>query len=251
MERRFVTIKRSSNIDQRSLARRLAEIRELRRLVRQAEAKRRLESRETRLARRHSFEAWEKDNLATQTSTALSAALDRASANDGELLSDTDTSVLTYNEEQSLRAPVDITHMRYFEISLYRVRPGHRAQWNELVKLVKGAYEKIPNTHWAMYEAMFGQEDVTYVVFIPRKSVAEIDQDMMNEKQFVEAMGEDGMKKLVELESAAVEFTQTNLFQFNPAMSYPPDEWVKADPEFWKAHTPKPAAKAEKPAAKP
>jgi hypothetical protein len=141
--------------------------------------------------------------------------------------------------------------MRYFEISLYRVRPGHRAQWNELVKLVKGAYEKIPNTHWAMYEAMFGQEDVTYVVFIPRKSVAEIDQDMMNEKQFVEAMGEDGMKKLVELESAAVEFTQTNLFQFNPAMSYPPDEWVKADPEFWKAHTPKPAAKAEKPAAKP
>jgi len=198
-----------------------------------------------------SFEAWEKDNLATQTSTALSAALDRASANDGELLSDTDTSVLTYNEEQSLRAPVDITHMRYFEISLYRVRPGHRAQWNELVKLVKGAYEKIPNTHWAMYEAMFGQEDVTYVVFIPRKSVAEIDQDMMNEKQFVEAMGEDGMKKLVELESAAVEFTQTNLFQFNPAMSYPPDEWVKADPEFWKAHTPKPAAKAEKPAAKP
>jgi hypothetical protein len=36
-------------------------------------------------------------------------------------------------------------------------------------------------------------------------------------------------------------------------MSYPPDAWVKADPEFWKA---KAAAKApakaeEKPAAKP
>ena len=199
-----------------------------------------------------SFEAWEKDGLATQKNTALSAALDRASTNDGELLSDTDTSVLTYNEEQSLRGPVDIAHMRYFEISLYRVRPGHRAQWNELVKLVKSAYEKIPNAHWAMYEAVFGQEDVTYVVFIPRKSAAEIDQDMMNEKQFVEAMGEDGMKKLVELESAAVEFTQTNLFQFSPAMSYPRDEWVKADPEFWKVHAPKPAAKAEeKPAAKP
>jgi hypothetical protein len=198
-----------------------------------------------------SFAAWEKDSLATQKNATLSAALDRASANDGELLSDTDTSVLTYNEEQSLRAPVDIAHMRYFEISVYRVRPGHRAQWNELVKLVKGAYEKIPNTHWAMYEAMFGQEDVTYVVFIPRKSVGEIDQDMMNEKQFVEAMGEDGMKKLVELESAAIEFTQTNLFQFSPAMSYPRDEWVKADPEFWKAHTPKPAAKAEKPVTKP
>ena len=199
-----------------------------------------------------SFEAWEKDNLATQKNAALSAVLDHASANDGELLSDTDTSVLTYNEEQSLRAPVDIAHMRYFEISLYRVRPGHRAQWNELVKLVKAAYEKVPDTHWAMYEAVFGQEDVTYVVIIPRKSAAEIDQSMMNEKQFVDAMGEDGMKKLVELESAAVEFTQTNLFQFSPAMSYPRDEWVTADPEFWKIHAPKPAAKAvEKPAAKP
>ena len=39
------------------------------------------------------------------------------------------------------------------------------------------------------------------------------------------------VKKLVELESAAVEFTQTNLFQFSPAMSYPRDEWVTADPE--------------------
>jgi len=200
-----------------------------------------------------SLEAWEKDSLATQKNAFLSAALDRASANDGELLSDTDTSVLTFNEDQSLRAAVDIAHMRYFEISLYRVRPGHRAEWNELVKLVKAAYEKVPGVHWAMYEAMFGQEDVTYVVFIPRKSASEIDQSMMNEKQFVDAMGEEGMKKLAELESAAVEFTQTNLFQFSPTMSYPRDEWVKADPEFWKAHAaPKPAGKGEeKPAPKP
>src|SRR5215467_10511971 len=63
-----------------------------------------------------SFEALEKDSLATEKNAALSAALGRASANDGELLSDTDTSVLTYNEEQSLHGPVDIAHMRYFEI---------------------------------------------------------------------------------------------------------------------------------------
>src|SRR5205823_1908694 len=121
-----------------------------------------------------------------------------------------------------------IAHMRYFEISLYRVRSGHRAEWNELVKLVKAAYEKAPDIHWAMYEAMFGQEDVTYVVIIPRKSAAEIDRDMMQDKQFVEAMGADGMKRLTELESSAVEFTQNNLFPFSPAMSYPRDEWVTA-----------------------
>jgi hypothetical protein len=204
-----------------------------------------------------SFDAWEKDNQAEQKNATLSAALDRASANDGELLSDYDSSVLTYNEEQSLRAPVDIAHMRYFEISLYRVRSGHRGEWSDLVKLVKAAYEKIPDAHWATYEAVYGQEGATYVVIVPMKAASEIDRSITEDKDFIAAMGEDGMKKLHDLESSAIEFTQTNLFQFSPAMSYPRDEWVKADPGFWKSHTPKPAAKAEpaaggeKPAAKP
>jgi hypothetical protein len=63
------------------------------------------------------------------------------------------------------------------------------------------------------------------------------------------------MKKLAELESSAVEFSQSNLFQMTPSMSYPPDEWVKADPGFWKtkssAAAKAPAKADEKPAAKP
>ena len=189
-----------------------------------------------------SFEAWEKDGLAQQKNAALSAAIDRATFADGELLSETDAGVFMYNEDQSLRGPVDIAHMRYFEIDLYRVRPGHRKEWGDIVKLVKAAYDKIPDAHWAVYEAAYGQEDVTYLVIIPMKSAAEIDKNVEQDKQFVEAMGEDGMKKLSELESSAVEFTQSNLFQFSPAMSYPPDAWVKADPDFWK---PKAAAPAK------
>ncbi len=199
-----------------------------------------------------SFEAWEKDNQAQQKNAALAAALDRASVGDGELLSETDASLLVYNEEQSLRAPVDIAHMRYFEISLFRVRSGHRKEWSDAVKLVKEAYEKIPDMHWAMYEAAYGQEDVTYIVIQPLKSLAEVDQGMERDIQFMAAMGEEGMKKLGELESSAIEFTQSNLFQFSPAMSYPPDAWMKADPDFWKVKAAAPAkAKAEeKPAAK-
>lgn len=204
-----------------------------------------------------SFAAWEKDEMAQQNNAVLSAALDRAGLADGDLLSETDAGVFTFNEDQSQGIPVDIAHMRYFEISLYRVRPGHRKEWEAIVKLVKAAYEKIPDVHWAVFASAYGGEDVTYLVFIPLKSASEIDKSMLNDKQFVENMGEEGMKKLSELESSAVEFTQTNLFMFNPAMSYPPDAWVKADPDFWKpkaAGTTKamPKAKAdEKPAAKP
>jgi hypothetical protein len=198
-----------------------------------------------------SFEALEKDGMAQQKNAALSGTTDRAGFADGDLLSETDTSILRYDEDQSLRGPVDIAHMRYFEISLYRVRPGHRKEWGDVVKLVKDAYDKIPDAHWAMYQALYGQEDVTYVVIVPMKSAAEIDKSAMEDKQFAENMGEEGMKKLSELESSAVEFTQTNLFLFNPAMSYPPEAWVKADPEFWKPKAAAPAKAMPKSEQKP
>jgi len=190
-----------------------------------------------------SFEAWEKDNQAVQKNAALSAALDRAALADGELLSDADATAATYREDQSLRPAVDMPHMRYFEISLFRVRPGHRKDWDDLVKLVIAAYQKIPDAHWATYETVYGQQDGTYVVFSPMKSASEIDHGLAQGKDFVAAMGEEGMKKLAELSAAAIEFSQTNLFQFNPRSSYVWDDWVKDDPDFWK---PKPAAAAPK-----
>ena len=200
-----------------------------------------------------SFASWEQDSAAMAKNRTLSAALDRAISADSDLLSEQDQTVLVYNDDQSLNAPVDIAHMRYFEISLYRVRPGHRQEWEDLVKLVKSAYEKIPDMHWAEFDAMYGQEGSVHVVFFPMKSLKEVDDGFARDKQFVSAMGEDGMKKLGELESAAVEFTQTNLFQFSPSMSYPRDEWVKADPDFWKPKpvAPAPMKQGEKPATKP
>ena len=194
-----------------------------------------------------SFEAWEKDVQATQKNATLSAALDRASVADGDLLSDYDASALVYNEEFSLRSTVDIPHMRYFDIALYRVRAGHDADWDKIVKMVKAAYEKIPDVRFATYYAQYGQEGTTYVVFTPMKSAAEVDKGFDQDKQFMANMGEDGMKKFGELLGATIEFSQHNLFAFSPAMSYVSDEWIKADPDFWKpkAHTAAPPKKAE------
>jgi hypothetical protein len=201
-----------------------------------------------------SFEAMEKDYQSMQKNAALAATLDHAYAADGELLSDADSTVAVYREDQSLRANVAIASMRYFEVSLYRIKPGHRHEWDEAVKLVKGAYEKIPTSHWAMYEVAYGLEGTTYLIFSALKSLSEVDQEFTQDKDFMAAMGEDGMKKLGELESSSIEFHQNNLFEFTPKMSYASDDWIKADPDYWKpkmsmAPMKKPADKAaEKPA---
>jgi hypothetical protein len=199
-----------------------------------------------------SFADWEKDHVMMMKNSALGAELDRYSVADGDLLSDTDQAVLSYNEEQSLNANVDIAHMRGFEISVFQVKVGHRKEWGDLVKLVQAAYAKVPDSHWATFEVMYGSfESPTYVIFSAFKSAADLDKESDQDKQFMAAMGEDGMKRLGELESSAVESTQTNLFVFDPAISYPRDEWVKADPDFWKPKAEKSMApKTEKPAEK-
>ena len=198
-----------------------------------------------------SFEAWEKDQSAQQKNASLSADLDRAWAGDGELLSDTDGGAFRFNADYSLRPAVDIAHMRYFEIARYQVKPGHDKDWDDAMKMVLAAYEKIPGTHWACYSAVYGSPDTTYIFFTPLKSASEIDQEIGEGKDFEAAMGPEGMKRLGELSAAAIQESQSNLFAFNPRMSYPRDEWVKADPDYWSPKAAAAPAAAKKAAAKP
>jgi hypothetical protein len=201
-----------------------------------------------------SFAAMEKDIQATDKNAALSAALDRASMADGELLSESEGLTLVYRPDQSLRADsVHIAHMRYFEITVFHVKPGHEKDWDDAVKLVTPAYEKMPDVHWATFEIAYGAPSGSYAIFTPLRSLDEVDKAYARDKDFMAAMGEAGMKRLSELSAAGIDSIESNLFQFAPKMSYPPEEWVKADPEFWKPKGAMPAGekKMEKqPAAK-
>jgi hypothetical protein len=196
-----------------------------------------------------SFEAWEKDANTVNKNAALSGALDHAGVVDGDLLDSVDMAVWAYREEYSLRPNVDIAHMRYFEISLYRVKPGHHKDWDDALKIVLAAEQKMPDNHWACYQSVYGVPEGTYVFITARKSADEIDKDFAQQKDFVSAVGEEGMKKLDELAAVAIESNESNLFMFNPKMSYVSDDWVKADPDFWKPKA-APAAAPKKPTDK-
>ena len=195
-----------------------------------------------------SFAAWEKDNLATQKNPTLSAALDRAGVADGQLLTSYDASVFAYREDMSLRANGNTAQARYFEISRFKVRQGHDKEWEELVKMYMGGYGKT-DQHWATYQSVYGMDNGgVYLVFNAMRSLAEVDSGFGDSKKFEAQLGEKGMKKLAELTASCVEDVQTNLFSFNPKMSYVSETWTKTDPAFWK---PKAAAPAAKPEAKP
>lgn len=203
-----------------------------------------------------SFADWEKDSKSIDKNTALSAGLEKAAVADGDLLDSMDQAVFTYAEDLSYRPKGDLSHARYLEVTTFHVRPGHRKQWHEVVKLVRDAHEKAgTSAHWGTFELAYGGEDGTYLVLSQDASMGEIDKGFAEDKQFQSALGEEGMKKLDELYGAAVDHAQSELFSINPRQSYVDEAWIKADPEFWKPKgaetaSTKPAAKqAPKPAA--
>jgi hypothetical protein len=169
---------------------------------------------------------------ATSDST-LSATLDRTNSADADLLSSKDYSVWVKRDDLSLNQGFRVG-TRYEEITQFVVRPGHYEQWEALVKMVIDGYKKgVPGAHWGTYEEAYGTTGGVFLVITTIKAASELDAEEAQDKQFVEAMGTDGMKKMQELEAACVESRQTNLFVIDPKMSYPPEAWVKADPDFW------------------
>jgi len=202
------------------------------------------------LTRYESFAAWEKDNKAIGDNKALSAELERDSVADGELLDGVDQGVYSRSEELSYKPNPDLTHARYLEATVFHVRPGHGKEFNDWVKMAIAIHERAGTAaHWATFHLEYGGSPGTYVMLSSDKSLAEIDASFDDDKKYSAARTDDEKKKMRELLAASVESSDNELFSINPHQSYPPPEYVKGDPDFWK---PKPAAApAPKPAAKP
>jgi hypothetical protein len=191
-----------------------------------------------------SFADWEADNKIVDTHPALAGELERAGLADGELLDEIDSAVYIFNPELSYHPHPDISHARYMEVYVFKVRAGHGHEWDQLAKMVKDGHEKAGDSaHWAMFEAAYGTEDGTYIALSAHNSMADIDTGFAEDKKFHDAMGEEGMKNLDKLFGETVETSHTELFSINPKQSYVNPDWIKADPDFWK---PKPASEEKK-----
>lgn len=203
-----------------------------------------------------SFAALQQEQTNSEQATALKAETDQLSAQDGEFLSDFRSMIAVYRDDMSYGARSNLALMRYFTITRYLVRPGHAAEFVEARKIVKAAHEKanVPE-RLSVWQVVSGAPAGTYLTIAARKSLGELDDNpKLHGSAYQAALGgEAGEKKLAELNAASVINSEQNHFAFSPKMSYPPKEWIDADPTFW---APKPkgtssAASGAKPVAKP
>jgi hypothetical protein len=187
-----------------------------------------------------SFADWEKETAAIRGDKAVSAKLDQATLNDGDLLASYDSAAMMLRPDLSLNKG-SIDGARFFEITTFIVKPGHTHDFTELAKMYIEAYRKVaPETHWDTFELTYGNPTpgiaggAVFMVFNTMKSLADTDKSMQDSDKFSSELGAEGMKKISELTAASIEATGTNLFAINPRESNPPSEWVKKEPGFWK-----------------
>lgn len=181
-----------------------------------------------------SFADLQKDFDNTQKNASLAKAMDQASIADGALLDRYQTSIYAFREDLSLRPGAEIGKTRYFDITIFHIRSGHDKDWENLVKMHQTVYEKIPATHWDVFEELYGDNSgSTFLVASPMKSLAEVDDGMASDKKLPTMIGAEQLQKMHDLFSATVESVESNLYVINPKMSYARPEWTKASPTFW------------------
>jgi len=204
-------------------------------------------SRALYITRYPSFAAWEADNKILEKN---GAEFDHAIMADGELLDGLDAAVLTYDAELSYHPHADVSHARYYDITVFHMRPGHHKDWYDLTKMYKEALDKAGSkAHWAAYELAYGGEGGTFMTLTARNSMTEIDHDMADFKKVIEGAGDEGMAKLDALFGQAIDSSRNELFSINPKQSYAEEAWIKSDPDFWKPKKAAPETAAAKPAA--
>jgi hypothetical protein len=181
---------------------------------------------------------------ALNTVPALRAIDTKYSSQDGEFVSSTRSVVAVYRDDLSYQGlKTNVGLFRYLYVTTVRVRPGHESEFVEATKISRAAHEKatVPE-RWSVFEVTEGMPRGTYLIFEPLKSMADVDAfPQTHGKVYQDAVGDDGRKRLAELNSSATISAETNIFAFNPKMSNPTKEIAAADPNFW---TPKPVKKA-------
>lgn len=181
-----------------------------------------------------SFADFEKQRN-TNMSSPSAAQIDSAYEADGDLLSSMSTNIYTLREDLSHTPGVAIATMRYMQLTLIHLRPGHQPEWEEYLKMLSSNLDKMGTGRpIAVYQSAYGWENGgAWLLITPMKSLEEVDKADANAAKFRETMGADNTKHYRELVASAVQSSQRNLFAFNPAMSSVPDTWEAAD-SFWK-----------------
>jgi len=189
------------------------------------------------------------ESMAKQNADAvLTAETERLSRGDAEFVSEANAIEAVARPDLSHGAFPDIAMMRFWEITTFRVKPGHGEEFEAAAKAWASASARsAPAASWRTYEVVAGAPGGTYLIFSSHASFADFDKAATEGEATWKGTTFEERTALQKFDTDASLNTVTNRFRLDPRQSYVPAETRQKDPAFW---LPKAPAKAAAPAKK-
>jgi len=177
---------------------------------------------------------------------ALTAELARLARADAEVLNGLRTIHAMARPDLSMGAYPDLARQRFWEITTFRVRPGHEQEFDAAAKAyIAAAQRSAPGTAFRTYEIIAGGLTPTYLIFGSITSFGQFDDMLANGMKTMQGATAEERAALQKFSTDGMLNAETNRFRLDPRQSYVSRETRATDPAFW---GPQPRPTAARPA---
>lgn len=131
---------------------------------------------------------------------------------------------------------VDFSKARVLRVATIRVRQGHEQEFEEAMKDLSAAYGRLnANAPWVTYQVNAGAPSTTFVIFMPMRSLNEMDDYVARSRALRGAEGETVYSRLQAIARDAYISWDSELFILSPSTSHVSNQFAAGDPSFWRS----------------
>ncbi len=164
----------------------------------------------------------------------LTTEYDRLAKGDGEFLADANALQAVAVPELSHGTYPDLGKMRFFEISVWRVRAGHDDAFAAAAKAYKAAVTRsAPAANWRVYSVVAGAPEPTFLIFSSVASFGDFDKMMADGQATMKGATAEEAGVLGKFMKESVLNMVTNRYRVDPKQSYVDAATKAKDPAFW------------------
>jgi hypothetical protein len=155
-----------------------------------------------------------------------------------DVLAPARTMIALYRPNWSFR-PLEAVKLlakaRYFQVSVFRIRPGTDAEFGEVVRLRRATADAVNLDRPDLaYQVMSGTPGGTFLFLSPIVSLRSLDEGVNPAPVYAESITAARQKDGKQI-AADVEMGREHLlFRIEPKISYVADDFAGIDPQFWR-----------------
>jgi hypothetical protein len=169
----------------------------------------------------------------------LSAELARLSRADADLIDNVRIIQAVARPDLSWGRYPDLARQRFWEITIFRVRPGHEQGFATAAKAYGTASQRSGSTTgFRVYEVMAGMLTPTYLIFSSVENYGDFDRMLADGMKTMQGANQEEQTALQKFSTDGMINAESNRFRVDPRMSFVSAATRATDPAFW---NPRPA----------